>query len=82
MKSLWLFMQGPDGISPSVYKVYSEIFAYPVSVILNCSYNQGKLRPIRKSANIWPIPKETQITNINKHLRPISLTPILSKVAE
>jgi hypothetical protein len=40
------------------------------------------LPSIWKSANISPIPKETQITNINKHLRPISLTPILSKVAE
>ena len=73
---------GPDGISPWVYKAYVEILAYPVSVILNCSYNQGKLPSIWKSANISPIPKETQITNINKHLRPISLTPILSKVAE
>ena len=73
---------GPDGISPWVYKAYAEILAYPVSVILNCSYNQGKLLSLWKSANILPIPKETQITNINKHLRPISLTPILSKVAE
>ena len=69
-------------ISPWVYKAYAEILAYPVSVILNCSYNKGKLPSIWKSANISPIPKETQITNINKHLRPISLTPILSKVAE
>ena len=73
---------GPDGISPWVYKAYAEILAYPVSVILNCSYNQGKLLSLWKSANISPIPKETQITDINKHLRPISLTPILSKVAE
>jgi hypothetical protein len=69
-------------ISPWVYKAYAEILACPVSVILNCSYNKGKLPSIWKSANISPIPKETQITNINKHLRPISLTPILSKVAE
>jgi hypothetical protein len=73
---------GPDRISSWVYKAYAEILAYPVSVILNCSYNQEKLPSIWKSANISPIPKKTQITNINKHLRPISLTPILSKVAE
>ena len=73
---------GPDGISPWLYKAYAEILAYPFSVILNCSYNQGKLPSIWKSANTSPIPKKTQITNINKHLRPISQTPILSKVAE
>ena len=65
---------GPDGISPWVYKACAEILAYPVSVILNCSYNQGKLPSIWKSANISPIPKDTQITNINKHFRPISCT--------
>ena len=29
-----------------------------------------------------PIPKQKPIKDVNKHLRPISLTPVLSKVAE
>ena len=29
-----------------------------------------------------PVPKQGPIDDINKHLRPISLTPILSKLAE
>ena len=33
-------------------------------------------------SNVVPIPKTTPVESVNKHLRPISLTPILSKVAE
>ena len=29
-----------------------------------------------------PIPKQTPVYDVNKHLRPISLTPVLSKLAE
>jgi hypothetical protein len=35
-----------------------------------------------KQANIIPIPKNKPIRDINKNLRPISLTPALSKLAE
>jgi hypothetical protein len=35
-----------------------------------------------KSANITPIQKEKPVRNINKHLRPISLSPVISKIAE
>ncbi len=35
-----------------------------------------------KWANIIPVPKEKRIQDINRHLRPISLTPTLSKLAE
>ena len=35
-----------------------------------------------KDANITPVPKQNPIHDVNKHLRPISLTPVLSKVAE
>ena len=33
-------------------------------------------------ADVVPIPKQKPVTNINKHLRPISLTPTISKLAE
>ena len=35
-----------------------------------------------KLANVAPIPKQTPVYDVNKHLRPISLTPVLSKLAE
>ena len=51
-------------------------------MILNVSYCEQKLPSAWKRANITPIPKEKPIANINKHLRPISLTPALSEIAE
>ena len=33
-------------------------------------------------ANVTPLSKQKPVLDINVHLRPISLTPVLSKVAE
>ena len=35
-----------------------------------------------KHAYVAPVPKQKPIREVNKHLRPISLTPILSKMSE
>jgi hypothetical protein len=35
-----------------------------------------------KSANVTPLPKTVAIEDFNKDLRPISLTPTLSKISE
>ena len=35
-----------------------------------------------EEADVVPVPKQRPVQDINKHLRPISLTPILSKIAE
>ena len=74
--------QGPDSIPAWLLKENADLFAYPVMEILNCSYNSGCLRWSWKQANIVPIPKQKLILDINKHLRPISLTPIILKLAE
>ena len=50
--------------------------------ILNSSYHEGRLPPSWKMADIVPVPKENPVRDVNKHLRPISLTPTLSKIAE
>ena len=72
---------GPDNFPSWVLKEYSIILSLPVMKILN-SYVENKLPPIWKQANVIPVPKVTLIQDINQYLRPISLTPILSKVAE
>ena len=41
-----------------------------------------KLPSIWKVANVIPLPKVKPMENLTKHLRPISLTACLSKVAE
>ena len=38
--------------------------------------------PSWKYADVIPLPKQKPITDINKHLRPISLTSCISKVSE
>ncbi len=50
--------------------------------LLNSSYLEQKLPNAWKQANIIPIPKDKPIRDINKNLRPMSLTPALSKLAE
>ena len=53
-----------------------------VSDILNCSYSEARLPQSWKEADITPVPKQTPKDDVNKHLRPISLTPVLSKLTE
>ena len=73
---------GPDGVSNWVLNEYAEILAQPVCSILNSSFNEQQLPISWKTADIVPIIKSKSVTEICKHLRPISLNPALSKVAE
>ena len=54
----------------------------PITTILNCSFREGRLPRVWKLANICPIPKGDQVPDVNKDLRPISLTSTLCKIAE
>jgi hypothetical protein len=45
--------------------------------MLNASYNEEKLSPAWKQGNVTPLPKEKLVRDINKHLRPISLSPAI-----
>ena len=44
--------------------------------------NEQSLPKIWKFANVSPLPKVKTVEDLKKQLRPISLTPCLSKVAE
>ena len=59
-----------------------ELLAPPIMDIMNTSFREGRLPLSWKEADIVPVSKQRPIQNVNKHLRPISLTPILSKFAE
>ena len=74
--------EGPDGVPAWLLKENADCLAEPITDILNCSFREGCLPPSGKRADIVPIPKEKPVKEVNKDLRPISLTPILSKVAE
>ena len=73
---------GPDEIPTWLLKENADLLADPVRDILNCSYREGRLPKQWKKANIIPVPKKKPICDVNKHLRPISLTFILSKIGE
>ena len=49
---------------------------------MNSSFAEQKLPRPWKDANVSPLIKAKPVTIINKHIRPISLTPALSKLAE
>ena len=73
---------GPDGIPAWLLKENSDLLAQPIADIINLSFKDARLPQSWKDAHIVPIPKQKPIKNVNKHLRPISLTPVLSKIAE
>ena len=63
-------------------KEYAELLAFPVSKIINSSFKEQRLPKIWKFDDVSPLPKLKPVEDLKKHLRPISLTPCLSKVAE
>ena len=73
---------GSDGIPSWVLKENADLLAAPVTGILNSSFLERRLPSSSKNADFTPLPKTSPVNDVNKHLRPISLTPILSKVGE
>ncbi|XP_020893485.1 uncharacterized protein LOC110232605 [Exaiptasia diaphana] len=73
---------GPDGVPAWLLQENADLFSRPIADIMNKSFQESKLPQSWKDADIVPIPKQKPIHNVNKHLRRISLTPVLSKIAE
>ena len=73
---------GPDDVPGWLLKENADILERPITTIVNSSFRETRVPQSWKRANIIPIPKQKPISDVNKHLRPISLTPILSKLAE
>jgi hypothetical protein len=73
---------GPDGLPNWIFKEYAEILCEPLGNILNSSFREQRLPSVWKHANVIPTPKVKQIKDPKKEIRPISLTPSISKIAE
>ena len=73
---------GPDGIPNWVLKTFSDILSPAITNIINASFRESKVPRVWKLANVTPLPKTVAIEDFNKDLRPISLIPTLSKIAE
>ena len=73
---------GPDNIPSWFLKENADLLAPVVTDVLNSSFKECCVPPSWKQATVVPIPKEKPVYESNKHLRPILLTPILSKLVE
>ena len=73
---------GPDCVPNWLLREYAEVLVEPVTAILNSSYKEQKLPSPWKLADVVPLPKQKPVEDLSKHLRPISLTPTISKLAE
>ena len=74
---------GPDEIPNWILHDYAAILAPPVCAIFNnSSLREGTVPALWKCADVRPVPKIRPPALIEKDLRPISLTPVLSKCLE
>ena len=71
---------GPDGLPNWALREYAFAISEPLCHIFNYSLQNGVVPSIWKAANVVFIPKCHPPTSIKDDLRPISLTPTLSKV--
>ena len=72
----------PDNMPNWLLKEYSDILAFPITHILNASYQEQWLPAIWKMANVPPLPKKKPVLDLKKDFRAISLTLCVSKVAD
>ena len=73
---------GADGIPNWLLKEYADILSYPITSVLNSSFAEQCLPTRWKNADVIPVPKKKPVNDIKNQLRPISLTPSMSKIAE
>ena len=73
---------GPDGIPNWFLRDFAFAISEPVCHIFNASISKGIMPNLWKKANVVPIPKSHPPKSIQDDLRPISLTPTLSKLLE
>jgi hypothetical protein len=65
-----------------ILKDFSDILSLPLCSIFNASIEEAYLPTIWKSADVIPSPKTTPVKDAATDLRPISLTPVISKIGE
>ena len=73
---------GPDQLPNWLLKECAVTLSPPVCSIWNASIREGQVPKAWKYGDIRPLPKVSPPTDISKHLRPITLTPVLSKCLE
>lgn len=75
------FSSGWDEISPNLLKYCSEELSYPLTFLINQSFQQGKFPTKLKLTVVKPLYKKEDPSSLNNY-RPIALIPAISKVFE
>ena len=75
---------GPDNVPAWVLRDNASTLAAPLSALFNTSLRDGVIPALWKTAHVIPLPKKKKKPprSIEKDIRPISLTPIVSKIFE
>ncbi|KAI8513649.1 hypothetical protein Bbelb_079730 [Branchiostoma belcheri] len=72
---------GPDDLPSWILKEHAEDLAPIITHLFNEPYENGTVPLIWKSANVAPVPKSAEATEVCD-MRPISLLPVLAKLME
>ena len=72
----------PDGFFPLFFKKIATILAPKLAVVFRLLLKSGSFPSCWRKANITPIPKGASASTLPSEYRPISITPILSKIFE
>ena len=73
---------GPDNFSCFLIKKIDSSLALPLSLLFQCSLNEGKLPDIWKTACIVPLYKVKAARNKIVNYRPLSLTSVVREIIE
>ena len=73
---------GPDCVPSWLLREYAKVLDEPVTAILNSSYKEQRLPSPWKLADVVPLLKQKPVEDLSIQLRPISLTPAISKLVE
>ena len=73
---------GPDNVPAWVLRDNASTVAAPLTALFNISLRDGVMPALWKTAHVIPLPKKQPPLSIEKDIRPISLTPIVSKIFE
>ena len=71
---------GPDNVPAWVLRDNASTLAAPLTALFNTSLRDGVIPALWKTAHVIPLPKKQPPRSIEKDIRPISLTPIVSKI--
>ena len=73
---------GPDGIFPLFFVRMADFLAPKISTIFRKLSKAGQFSICWRTGNISPVPKGSSASSCPSEYRPISITPVLSKVYE